>query len=158
MEVVLRSDFLMWAVMKVAPEEMASFIGVSKDLQPPRLSLQSPGRHRGRSDRSCRDQRLERTGPEAPPGPGPWIGAVRYRQIAEAMQGGFTRYWDRNAAVPWLYNARTRNWITYDDPESLALKADLVRERGLGGIMIWELSGDDGTLLPAIHRRLHPRS
>jgi chitinase len=101
-------------------------------------------------------QRVERAGPEAPPVPGLWIGAVRYRQIAEAMRSGFTRYRDGNAGVPWLYNAKTRNWITYDDPQSLALKTDLVRERGLGGIMIWELSGDDGMLLPAIHRRLRP--
>ncbi|CAN5570159.1 hypothetical protein BH24GEM3_BH24GEM3_25190 [soil metagenome] len=35
-----------------------------------------------------------------------------------------------------------------------ALKADYVRERGLGGVMIWELSGDDGTLLETLHRRL----
>jgi chitinase len=96
-------------------------------------------------------QRIERDGDRAP---GPWIGAVRYRQIAQAMRSGFTRYWDPDAGVPWLYNAKTRIWITYDDAQSLALKADLVRERGLGGIMIWELSGDDGTLLPAIHRRL----
>jgi chitinase len=56
--------------------------------------------------------------------------------------------------VPWLYDARTRTWITYDDTESLGLKADFARTRKLGGIMIWELSGDDGTLLPAIHKRL----
>jgi chitinase len=99
-------------------------------------------------------QRVERDGPEASPAPGSWIGIIRYRQIAEAMRSGFTRHWDSEAGVPWVYNARTRNWITYDDPQSLALKADLVRERGLGGIMVWELSGDDGTLLPAIHHRL----
>jgi chitinase len=75
----------------------------------------------------------------------------------DAIRSGFTRHWDGDAGVPWLYNAKTRNWITYDDPQSLALKADLVRERELGGIMIWELSGDDGMLLPAIHQRLRPR-
>ena len=99
-------------------------------------------------------QRVEPGGLEASSTPGLWIGIVRYRQIAEAIRSGFTLHWDGVAGVPWVYNARTRNWITYDDPQSLALKADLVRERGLGGIMIWELSGDDGTLLPAIHRRL----
>ena len=31
--VVLRSDFVMWAFMKLAGDEMASFIGVSKELQ-----------------------------------------------------------------------------------------------------------------------------
>ncbi len=99
-------------------------------------------------------QPARRNGFEQPPAPDPWIGAVRYRLIAAATRSGFTRYWEPKAGVPWLYNARTRTWITYDDAQSLALKADLVRERGLGGVMIWELSGDDGTLLPTIHRRL----
>jgi chitinase len=84
----------------------------------------------------------------------PWTGALRYRQITQATLHGFTRYWEPDAGVPWLYNVKTRTWITYDDAQSLALKADLVRTRGLGGIMIWELSGDDGTLLPTIYRRL----
>jgi chitinase len=29
-------------------------------------------------------------------------------------------------------------------------KADYVRARGFGGIMFWELGGDDGTLLDTI--------
>ncbi len=33
MDVVLRSDFLMWAFMKVAGSDMAAFIGVPKELQ-----------------------------------------------------------------------------------------------------------------------------
>ena len=103
-------------------------------------------------------QPVGRTDPGTPPAPGLWTGPLRFHQIAEAMTSGFARYWESDAGVPWLYNARTRNWITYDDPQSLALKANLVRERGLGGIMIWELSGDDGTLLSAIHRRLRPKS
>lgn len=86
--------------------------------------------------------------------PNPWTGALRFYRISEAMRSGFTRYWDAKASVPWLYDARTRTWITYDDAESLALKADFARRHKLGGIMIWELSGDDGTLLPAIRNRL----
>jgi chitinase len=84
----------------------------------------------------------------------PWIGAIRYHRIGEALRAGFRRHWEPNAGVPWLYDARRRIWITYDDAQSLSLKADLVRTEGLGGIMIWELSGDDGTLLPALHAKL----
>ena len=86
--------------------------------------------------------------------PNPFVGAVRFHRIADALRAGFVRHWDAHAGVPWLYDARTQTWITYDDAESLAAKAAFVRDRGLGGIMIWELSGDDGTLLPAIHRHL----
>ena len=66
----------------------------------------------------------------------------------------FRRHWDKNAQVPWLYNPTSRVWITYDDARSIAAKAKFARRNKLGGIMIWELSGDDGTLLPAINREL----
>ena len=33
MNVVLRSDFTMWAFIKIAGDEFISFIGVSKELQ-----------------------------------------------------------------------------------------------------------------------------
>jgi chitinase len=94
-------------------------------------------------------------GPDTPRPP--WVGAVRFHQIAEAMAAGFQRHWEPDAAVPWLYHPETSTWITYDDAESMGRKADFVVERGLGGIMIWELSGDDGTLLPVIARRLGRR-
>lgn len=90
--------------------------------------------------------------------PGEWgVGAVDYRDLRrrEPERNGFERHWDPSAQVPWLFNPRTGAWIGYDDAESLALKADYVRERGLGGVMIWELSADDGTLLPAVHSRLN---
>ena len=59
-------------------------------------------------------------------------------------------------ALPWLYNAQTKIMITYDDAQSLGIKADFVRARGLGGVMFWELSGDDaaGTLLGAVNEHL----
>lgn len=67
---------------------------------------------------------------------------------------GFLRHWEPTARVPWLYDPGTGTWISYDDPQSLAAKADYVRANALGGVMIWELGGDDGTLLPALHDRL----
>ena len=32
--------------------------------------------------------------------------------------------------------------ISYDDPQSLELKATYAKNRGLGGVMFWELSSD----------------
>ena len=72
----------------------------------------------------------------------------------EPERHGFRRYWQRAAQVPWLYNAERRIWISYDDSQSVELKARFARDRALGGIMFWELGGDDGTLLRAIHRGL----
>jgi chitinase len=59
-------------------------------------------------------------------------------------------------AAPWWACRSTGVFITYDDAESVAAKADFARSRGLGGIMIWEIGGDDGTLIPMIHARLKP--
>jgi chitinase len=69
---------------------------------------------------------------------------------------GFRRFWHPDARVPWLYKESVGTWITYDDAQSIGQKADYVRQRGLGGIMAWELGGDDGgTLVRTIHARLH---
>jgi chitinase len=68
---------------------------------------------------------------------------------------GFRRFWHPDARVPWLYKESIGTWITYDDVQSIGQKADYVRARGLGGIMAWELGGDDdGTLVRTIHARL----
>ena len=62
----------------------------------------------------------------------------------------YTRHWESAAKVPWLYNATDGNWISYDDPESVRAKMDFVRGQGFGGVVIWELGGDDGRLMAAI--------
>jgi hypothetical protein len=48
----------------------------------------------------------------------------------------FARHWSAEAQVPWLFNASSGTWITYDDSQSVAAKADYVRTRRLGGLAI----------------------
>ena len=67
---------------------------------------------------------------------------------------GFVRNWDDVAKVPWLYNASTKEWITYEDPQSIRIKGEYIAARKLRGAMFWELSNDDGTLLEALRRGL----
>ena len=55
---------------------------------------------------------------------------------------GYVRYWDNDAQAPWLWNAKTRRFITYDDPQSIAAKAAYVKSQHLGGIMYWEQTLD----------------
>ncbi|HVF38472.1 MAG TPA: glycoside hydrolase family 18 protein [Gemmatimonadaceae bacterium] len=62
----------------------------------------------------------------------------------------YVRHWEASARVPWLYDFTSRTWVSYDDPQSVAEKVRYVRERGLGGVVIWELGGDDGSLMQAI--------
>jgi chitinase len=67
----------------------------------------------------------------------------------------FTRYWDKPANAPYLYSRDSAMVITYDDPESLTLKAKYIREKKLGGFMFWEYFGDrTGILLETIHQNL----
>lgn len=38
-------------------------------------------------------------------------------------QNGYTRYWDECTATPFLFNNKTREFISYDDAKSSAAKA-----------------------------------
>jgi chitinase len=76
-----------------------------------------------------------------------------YAELVEKFidRGGFVREWDARAQAPYLWNAKTRAFITYDDPLSIGVKAEYVRKHRLGGMMFWELSQDSGdALLDAI--------
>jgi len=70
-------------------------------------------------------------------------------------RNGYARHWDSKARAPWLWNAATQRFISYDDPSSLEAKAAYVKANHLGGMMYWEQSQDpDGKLLGAIWRGL----
>ena len=83
-------------------------------------------------------------------------GAFDYRDIQQNYLSTYTRYWSDEAQVPWLYNPSTQIMISYDDPESIGIKADYAHAKKLGGVMIWEISTDDDqhSLLNAIVARL----
>ncbi|NDD28370.1 MAG: glycoside hydrolase family 18 protein [Proteobacteria bacterium] len=61
-----------------------------------------------------------------------------------AAGGGWIRFWDDTAKVPWVYASGTGGaiFVTYDDPQGVALKTDYVVANRLGGVMMWELSSD----------------
>jgi chitinase len=75
---------------------------------------------------------------------------------ASMLNNGFSRYWDAAASVPYLYNPTTQIFVSYEDPESLALKCKYVIDHRLGGIMFWEYKSDpSGKLLDSIDAGLH---
>ena len=76
-------------------------------------------------------------------GVGTWEkGVFDYSDIKANYLPTMTRYWDAQAQVPYLYNPSTGLWISYDDAQSMKVKADFITSRGLGGAMAWEISGD----------------
>ena len=84
-------------------------------------------------------------------------GTYDYADLTAHYVTEATRQWHETALVPWFYDPETRVMISYDDAQSLALKAEYIVDNGMGGIMIWELSTDDGTLLQAIDNALSDR-
>ena len=95
------------------------------------------------------------------PGRGSWEeGALDYSEIAAQLvdRNGFTRYWNAASKVPFLYNPASGEFISYEDPESLRAKLRFVKQRQLGGVMFWELTGDRRhVLLSLLARELLPR-
>jgi chitinase len=79
-----------------------------------------------------------------------------FKTIAETFlkTPGYARTWDDVAKVPWLYNADRKEWISYDDPQSVRLKGEYVAAQHLSGAMFWELSDDNGALLDALRAGL----
>lgn len=66
---------------------------------------------------------------------GEYLNRSAYRQLRH-----------QEAGVPYLCG--NRSFLSYDDPESIAAKAELARRRGLGGVGFWELSQDrEGELI-----------
>lgn len=83
-------------------------------------------------------------------------GTLSYREIQQSYLPFYTRHWDDQAKVPWLYNKETRIMTSYEDPESITAKAKYVIQKHLGGMMFWDLGQDDSesTLLDTIYRQL----
>lgn len=84
------------------------------------------------------------------------IGWMAYHQIRKMYEPdtNFHRFWDDIAKAPFMYNAEDSLMVSYDDTVSVAQKTKYTMEKGLGGIMFWELGNDtkeEGSLLDAIY-------
>lgn len=92
----------------------------------------------------------------------------------------FTRYWDDQVKCPFLLGNSISTFVTYDDPVSIGYKAQYVMDNDIGGVIIWEITGDyietnpgsgiiaDTPLLDtlnfifetttALHHQIHPKA
>ena len=80
---------------------------------------------------------------------------VDYKDIA-VDQTKYSIQWDATAMVPYVTDATGKMVLTYDNPKSVGLKADYVRQKGLAGAMYWNIEADDAsfTLGNAVASRL----
>ncbi len=70
-------------------------------------------------------------------------------------QKGFKKYYDKDAKASYLYNAASREYMTYDDERSVKAKCEYVLKNNMGGVMFWEYDSDlNGYLLHQINKSL----
>jgi chitinase len=63
-----------------------------------------------------------------------------------------TVFRDNTNGAIWKYDGST--FWSYDDPQLIQQKGGYVKSRGLGGLMVWSLDGDDGTIVAAMQTGL----
>lgn len=76
---------------------------------------------------------------------------VKYNDIVSKLlhdpQKRFTEHWDDQARVPWLSVTSSEGKplfaLSYENPRSVKIKAEYIKEKGLGGAMFWEYGADD---------------
>lgn len=68
-------------------------------------------------------------------------------------QKGYKLLRDKDAKVPYIYNAETKTVISFDDEESIGVKCKYVTDKKMAGVMFWEYDSDaKGYLLNAIDK------
>lgn len=78
--------------------------------------------------------------------------SISYDEIVKSYltKTSFKQYIHADAQAPWLFDGST--FITYDNAESLRLKAQYIQQNELAGACIWELSQNrDGSLVQVLH-------
>lgn len=79
-------------------------------------------------------------------------GFIDYKDLLNLQ--GFEQKWDDEAKAHYLVNAQGELVLTFETPESIALKCDYVHGQGLLGAMYWEYAGDTegGVLRDAVYK------
>ncbi|XP_075222598.1 chitinase-3-like protein 2 isoform X2 [Lycorma delicatula] len=69
-------------------------------------------------------------------------GFVQFPDICQFLKREGTKVvFDDEHKVPYTYNGK--EWISYDDEQSLGIKAQFVKTKGYGGVMVYALNDDD---------------
>ncbi len=63
-----------------------------------------------------------------------------FREVPRLLESGWKRRWDAAALAPYL--SKEGELISYEDPESAALKGRRARELGLRGVFFWSVDQD----------------
>ncbi|TDU43056.1 chitinase [Gelidibacter sediminis] len=82
---------------------------------------------------------------------------ISYWQILEKIKSGnYEKLYDESAKASYLWSATDKVMISWETPKEIKLKADYIKEKGLGGAMFWEYSLDKNQeLLNTLFESLH---
>jgi len=79
---------------------------------------------------------------------GTWAtGVYDYKDLYNKLQtqpSVYTRYWDDIAKVPYIYSPTDQGGMfsSYEDSQSIGIKTNYIKDKGLGGMFFWDLSSD----------------
>ncbi|GAB2487120.1 glycosyl hydrolase family 18 protein [Streptosporangium sandarakinum] len=76
-------------------------------------------------------------------------GTRGYSNLLASVPGCTVKH-DEQAVATYCYTGNGGQWWTFDDAWSIGKKTAWLRSKGLLGVMIWEMSGDPGTLTTAV--------
>ncbi|XP_053957941.1 chitinase-3-like protein 1 [Anastrepha ludens] len=69
-------------------------------------------------------------------------GSIGYNELCERMRTeAWTVEWDEVQMTPYAYLGQ--QWIGFENPRSIGLKAQYAKDNNLAGVMLWSLESDD---------------
>lgn len=76
--------------------------------------------------------------------PGKYKMGVSHKNMEKQLSpdSGFVYHWDSVAQAPFIYNPDQKVFATFDDKRSIELKTKYAIDKGLNGIMFWQLGED----------------
>ncbi|KAH9472202.1 hypothetical protein Pst134EA_002825 [Puccinia striiformis f. sp. tritici] len=143
---------------KIVPSQFSGKAGVTSQLfQPHADTVPAGGKTAG-----------EATGADICGTPNVAGGQWLFKELSETGKlsknqkeglNGYERHYDNCTHTPFLFNPSTKNLISYDDSFSLKEKASYAVEHGLGGVEMFDATGDtaDSQLLKSVRKALLPR-
>ncbi|MFI9236696.1 glycosyl hydrolase family 18 protein [Streptomyces sp. NPDC053079] len=90
----------------------------------------------------------------AAPGQFPEEAGTRGYDNLLASVPNLTVHHDETTVATYGYTGAGGQWWTFDDAWSIGKKTAWLKPKKLGGVMIWEMSGDSGTLMRAVDEGL----
>ncbi|KAK3313314.1 glycoside hydrolase superfamily [Apodospora peruviana] len=76
-------------------------------------------------------------------------GVLSAHEISQIIAGGATMTLDPVAGVQ-IVTWDENQWVSWDDTTTLKMKVDYANQRCLGGVMVWAVDLDDGTLIKSL--------